>query len=105
MAKQKHPVLCFFTDKVIPVILVLIVVSALIFSVIIRTNEKNNVSNDFSLKVVESGSMSYKNENNGYLKENDLNDQIMQYDLIVVSALPKESELKVYDIVVYEKDG
>lgn len=27
------------------------------------------------------------------------------FDLIVVSPLPKESDLKLYDIVVYEADG
>ena len=55
-------------------------------------------------RVVQTGSMEYKNEKNKYLFENDLNDQIQTFDVIRTGTLPDEMELKLYDIVVYEMD-
>ena len=57
-----------------------------------------------SLKVVKTSSMATKNKNNTYLFKNDLNDQIQTFDLIVTHHLPKEEDLKLYDIVVYKRD-
>lgn len=56
-------------------------------------------------QVVKSSSMSYKNENNKYLFENNLNNQFDTFDLVFINALPEENELKLYDIVVYETNG
>ena len=58
-----------------------------------------------SLKVVKSSSMASVNEKNKYLAENDLHDQIQTFDVVVTHHLPKEEDLKLYDIVVYEQDG
>ncbi len=49
--------------------------------------------------------MQTKNEKNRYLFENHLDNQFATFDLIITRKLPAESELKLYDIVVYEKDG
>lgn len=57
-----------------------------------------------SLKVVKTSSMATKNEKNTYLFENDLNDQIQTFDLIITHHLPKEEDLELYDIVVYKQD-
>lgn len=103
-SKKKYPVLRFITDKLLPWIIVVIVFVMLIFSFVIKINEKK-VAKFSTFKVVESGSMSYKHKNNSYLTKNNLNDQIYRFDLIVVAPLPKESELKLYDIVVYEYRG
>jgi hypothetical protein len=48
--------------------------------------------------------MSEKHEKNDYLFNNDLNDQFQTFDLILTYKLPKEEDLKLYDIVVYEVD-
>lgn len=56
-------------------------------------------------KVVMSSSMSLKHEANTYLEENGLNDQINTFDLVFVEQLPEESQLELYDIVVYEYQG
>lgn len=53
-------------------------------------------------RVVYSDSMSKKHDKNKYLAENNLNDQFSRFDLIVTNPLPKEEDLKLYDIVVYE---
>lgn len=55
-------------------------------------------------RVVQTGSMAKKNEKNEYLFENDLNDQIQTFDLILTEKLPDEMELQLYDIVIYEVD-
>ncbi len=57
-----------------------------------------------TLRVVYSQSMSDKFERNEYLFKNDLNDQFSRFDIIVTYELPKEEDLKLYDIVVYEVD-
>ena len=44
--------------------------------------------------VVKTSSMSYKNEANPYLDENNLNDQFEAFDLIVVNKLPEEKDIK-----------
>ena len=56
-------------------------------------------------KVVLSESMSYKHPANTYLEENKLEDQFQMFDLIMTRALPPESELELYDVVVYEYRG
>lgn len=55
-----------------------------------------------ALKVVSSTSMAEKFENNTYLFKNNLNDQLQLFDVVMLHELPKEEEIKLYDIVVYE---
>ena len=55
-------------------------------------------------RVVYSNSMSDKYAKNEYLFKNNLNDQFYRFDLIKTHPLPKEEDLKLYDIVVYEVD-
>lgn len=56
-------------------------------------------------RVVLTSSMESKNEKNEYLLNNNLNNQLSAFDLIVTYKIPKEEDLKLYDIVVYEVDG
>ena len=58
-----------------------------------------------TVKVVQSSSMSEKNEKNTYLFENDLGNQFNTFDVVFVYKAPKAEDLKLYDIVVYELDG
>ena len=55
-----------------------------------------------AIKVIASTSMSECYENNKYLFENNLNNQLQMFDIVVLHELPKEEDLKLYDIVVYE---
>lgn len=59
---------------------------------------------NFTVKVVQSGSMSYKHEKNKYLYDNNLNDQIDTFDVVFLASMPGEFQLKQYDIVLYEVD-
>ena len=80
-------------------------ICAFAFAVMVRVNE-NDFANRFStLRVVKSSSMAQKYEKNTYLYDNQLNDQIQMMDLIITDPLPAESELQLYDIVVYEYNG
>ena len=56
-------------------------------------------------RVVYSDSMSAKYEKNTYLFENNLNNHFSRFDIVLTHALPKEEDLKLYDIVVYEVDN
>lgn len=58
-----------------------------------------------ALKVVVSGSMSYKHQENEYLFEKNLNNQLGTFDLVLLHQLPNESQLQQYDVVAYERDG
>lgn len=55
-------------------------------------------------RVVQTGSMAKKSDKNLYLWKNELHDQIQTFDLIATYQIPKEEDLKLYDIVVYEVD-
>lgn len=74
------------------------------FSIFVNLTEKTYFENIPTLKVVQTGSMSYKHEKNTYLEQNGLHDQFDAFDLIFTYKLPDEMELELYDIVVYEVD-
>ena len=78
--------------------------SFLIFAFVSTPMDINQPVSNQVAQVVKSSSMSYKNEANEYLFEHNLNDQFDTFDLVFVTKLPKESELKLYDIVVYESN-
>lgn len=82
------------------------VVLAVLFvlSLVVQYSESKTGVDSWSVRVVKSGSMSFKNEQNKNLPDN-VNDQFQVFELIVVEALPPEMELELYDIVVYEQNG
>ncbi len=91
-------------EKIITFVFLTVVIIMFFFSVSLKINENKPIERN-TVKVVKSSSMSTKAESNLYLVENNLNNQIQMFDVVVVKPLPKESELKLYDIVVYEVDG
>lgn len=89
-------------DRIFPVCVFILLSVALCFSLYSRFTENDKVGAIPTIKVVETGSMEFKHEKNDYLFENALNDQLETFDLIVLHPLPKEEDLKLYDIVVYK---
>jgi signal peptidase I len=83
------------------------VVFVVVFSGSIYINCTQNAyfENVPTYRVVKTSSMEKKNKKNEYLFDNNLNDQISAFDLILTYKVPKEEDLKLYDIVVYETDG
>lgn len=55
-----------------------------------------------AIKVIASTSMSEKYEDNKYLYDNNLDDQLQLFDVVLLHELPSEEDLELYDIVVYE---
>lgn len=54
--------------------------------------------------VVATGSMSFKNEENDYLFENNLDNQIQVDDLIFLTKVNSLEDIKLYDIVCYKNE-
>lgn len=78
---------------------------AFIFSLYVNIQEDSYLPGLPTLKVVTSSSMASKFQNNTYLFEHGLNDQVEVYDLLLTYGIPSEDELALYDIVIYEIDG
>ena len=75
------------------------------FSMYVNVREDSFFHNIPTLKVVTSSSMASRYKNNAYLFENDLEDQVAVYDLLLTYAAPPEDQLELYDIVIYEIEG
>lgn len=92
-------------DFVFSMIFCIVFICIFAFSLYLNTTKFSCCDTIPTFKVVNSGSMSEKNEKNKYLFENNLNDQFDTLDLILTYKLPDEFDLKLYDIVIYEYDG
>ena len=103
--KKRKEKKCGVCGKIFSAFVCLLLCGVFAFTVYLNVTELDKTNGHLSWKVVKSGSMSYKAPENKYLVENDLNDQIQTFDLIVTEKLPDEFDLKLYDIVVYEVDG
>ncbi len=102
---RKQSLIAKIMDKIALVFFTLIFFALFTFGVVITVRENTVIGKIPTLKVVQTGSMSYVNEYNKYLKEGEVEDHIQAFDLIVVHELPKVEDLKVKDIVLYEIDG
>ena len=102
--KQDQKRVGVILDRVISAVICVIMLGSFAFSIYMSATEDKRPNGIPSLKVVMSGSMSYQNEKNEYLFENDLTDQLQTFDLVVLRHLPPEDELELYDIVMYEVD-
>ena len=92
-------------SKIISTILCVVVLVVFAFSVMVKVCETRGKNVGTGVRVVTTSSMESKNKENKYLTQNGLDNQISAFDLIVTHELPKEEDLKLYDIVVYEVDG
>lgn len=52
--------------------------------------------------VIATGSMSERNQSNGYLFDNDLTDQFDAYDIIQIKKYDSPDQVKLYDVVAYK---
>ncbi len=95
---------CTLFDKILSNTAGVLFVLAFIFATYVNIQDNTVFENIPTLKVVQSASMATKNEKNTYLQTNGLNDQFQTFDLILTYKLPKEEDLQLYDIVVYEVD-
>ena len=91
-------------DYIVSLLLCVVLLAAFAFSLYVNVQEDHYFENIPTFKVVNTGSMAKKHEKNTYLSENGLNNQIDAFDVILTYKLPKEEDLQLYDIVVYEVD-
>ncbi len=101
MKKRKHG--CF--ESIFAFVLGLLMLGFFAFSVFVNVTENTYFDSIPTLRVVNSGSMAQKNEKNKYLFENNLNNHIETFDMILTYRIPAEEDIRLYDIVVYEVDG
>lgn len=99
---KKGEKVVLFSWCVASCIVVIAICAVFVFSLFTYINRFEQVGTVPAIKVVQSSSMARKDEQNTYLIENELNDQIKKYDLVLVHSLPDEFELELYDVVVYK---
>ena len=101
--KNLSQVLLWF-NRVFSLLLCLVLVAVFIFAIYVRTTEDRPANGIPSIKIVKSESMAKRNTKNLYLFEKGLDDQFQMFDVVICRHIPAEDELKLYDIVVYQKD-
>lgn len=94
-----------FLDGFVNGLLCVFFAAVFISSLYINCTQDVYMDNVPTYRVVLTSSMETKNEKNKYLFDNHLDNQIAAFDLIATYKLPKEEDLKIYDIIVYEVDG
>ncbi|MBQ2740009.1 MAG: hypothetical protein IJF39_00110 [Clostridia bacterium] len=92
-------------DGIVNGLLCVFFAAVFISSLYINCTQDVYMDNVPTYRVVLTSSMETKNEKNKYLFDNQLDNQIAAFDLIATYKLPKEEDLKIYDIIVYEMDG
>ncbi len=102
--KKKGNQAFLWVNRIVSLLLCVIFVTAFFFAVYVQMAEDRPANGIPSIKVVKSESMAKKNPENTYLFDNELNDQIRMFDVVVCNHLPAEDELKLYDVVVYKQD-
>lgn len=100
---RKSPVLTWI-GKGLSLLVCLLLTCMFAFAIYMNATEDRAANGIPSLRVVQSDSMSKKNKANTYLTENNLNDHLQTFDIIVCRHLPAEEDLKLFDIVVYKQD-
>ena len=93
---------CF--DSILSTVSGILLVLVFLFSAYVNLQENSSFDHIPTLRVVNSASMAEKNKKNQYLFENGLDDQFETFDMILTYKLPKEEDLALYDVVVYEVD-
>ena len=102
--KKKESRVLFWIGRIISLLLCLMFVATFSFAVYIRATEERPANGIPSIKVVKSESMAEKNAKNKYLFDNNIDDQLQMFDIVICRHLPAEDELELYDVVVYQQD-
>lgn len=100
--KKQNKVVFAIFKIVLPILLCISLGVVFVFSLYVKKNESSHIAVP---KVVRSESMSYRNEKNKYLDVNNLTNQFQRFDVIFLEPMPEQKDLKIYDVVAYEKNG
>ncbi len=98
--KKRNKILKIIFDIIFSIIFIFI------FSFTVYSKLSNNLYeiNNKTYVTINSGSMSYKNEENSYLKDMNLNDQIKTYSLISLEKVNNNDNIKLFDIYAYKNN-
>ncbi len=91
----KNCVFCIFLAIIIPVIAL---------AVVSKANGSVMMIGGNSVMVVASGSMGEKNKANNYLFTQNLDNQFQTYDIIGISKVKTDDDLKQYDVIAFIND-
>ena len=100
-AKNKSSKILKLISKIIGWIIFGIIFIFFCFSIVNRFMDNTMMINNNGILVIATPSMQTKNGENDYLFENDLNDQISQYDMITINKPANPEDINLYDIVAY----
>jgi signal peptidase I len=103
--QKKNAGLWGIIEKVISLCVCTLLVAFFVFSLTVNAKGCNSTGDVPVFRVVASSSMASKYKGNEYLFENNINNQLQTFDVVLTHKLPAEEDLKLYDIVVYEVDG
>lgn len=98
--KKRRTISFFFS-----IFFLLVFIFLLAFNIYSRINNNLYVINDTTYITIKTGSMSYVNEENDYLIENELTNQIKTNSLIGLKKVNEDTELKLYDICAYKDEN
>jgi hypothetical protein len=93
-----------FIEGAVSIVLCVLLLLVFAFSIYVNVSKDRYVEGVPTIQVVSSSSMSKKHEKNTYLVENNLNDQLSTFDLVLTYKIPPAEEIEIFDIVVYEHD-
>lgn len=94
-----------FVEGAVSIVLCVLLLLVFAFSLYVNLSKERYIEGMPTIQVVSSSSMSKKHESNTYLFENNLNDQLSTFDLVLTYKIPPAEEIERFDIVVYERDG
>ncbi len=106
--EKQTKVSCLFRaiERIVSLVVCIVLVVLFIFSAYVSLQQDMCFGSDIpTMRVVRSDSMAVRLEDNTYLYEHDLNDQFKTFDLLFVYCPPETTELKLYDVVVYEVEN
>ena len=101
--KKKESRTMLWVGRIVSILFCFIFVATFSFAVYIRATEERPANGIPSIKVVKSESMAEKNAKNKYLFDNNIDDQLQMFDIVICHHLPAEDELELYDVVVYKQ--
>lgn len=79
--------------------------SLLIIAIAFKLTNQTMYLGNTTLLTIRTGSMEKVNENNTYIEENNLTDQIEQFSLIALNKVDSEEDLKLYDVAAYKHEN
>ncbi|MBE6537637.1 MAG: hypothetical protein E7673_06780 [Ruminococcaceae bacterium] len=91
-------------DYTFTVFLLAVFLIVFLVSLLINSTQNTYFENIPTYRVVQTGSMAKVHKKNSYLNDLGITDQIQTFDLIATYKMPKEEDIELYDIVVYEVD-